>query len=91
MRTDEGTILRRNRSAIRRDHVLDFDSDVDPDLLEQELNKDLAMDLASETPVRDIVKESGTKDTVTPVTQPEQILRRSTRQRKTPQRSIEAI
>ena len=86
VKTDTGYILRRNRRALRKDltdHIA-CRPEVDPDLLEDTLNKELAMDQALARPSSGDNPEVSNSATLSPVP-----LRRSTRTVQRPARLIE--
>ena len=87
--TENGYLLRRNRRALRKDPGKSYRTNVDPDLLEEQLSLDQALETAGET------EQAETHDTPQPTvsmqSSPKLTLRRSTRISSRPKRLIETM
>ena len=87
VQTDNGYIIRHNRRAIRKDCTPECAVDIDPDLLEEELNKDLAMAGAVQTPIENNSAITDEHSGALPT--PPMALKKSTHKIKRPNRLIE--
>lgn len=85
--TDNGYILRRNRRVLRKDPgtITNPVTEVDPDLLEEQLQRELSMDLRREAIPPDVPVTNGSRAV------PEQSARRSSRVVKPRDRLIETM